>query len=91
MLGLRVKNIGYGTARNFKLDSSQPQIVANANGLLVGFELQQCEVNGVARVNSLLVDLGNIAPGASASANWIMTCSLSGIFTNFTASFSHSD
>ncbi|MFA5021359.1 MAG: calcium-binding protein, partial [Patescibacteria group bacterium] len=91
VLGLRVKNIGYGVAWDFKLDSSQPQIMANANGLLVGFELQQCEVNGVACVNSLLVDLGNIAPSASASANWIMTCSLSGIFTNFMASFSHSD
>jgi len=90
-LGLRAKNTGHGAARNLKLDSCQPQIAANVNGLLVGFSIQGCEIDGTPQQNTLLLDFGNIAPGASSAARWTMTTTLSGTFTNFTADFSHSD
>lgn len=90
-IGLRVKNIGYGAARNFKIESCQPEIIANANGLLIGFSIRGCEINGMPQQNTLLLDLGNIAPGVAYAARWTMTTTLSGTFTNFTAGFSHSD
>ena len=91
-LGLRVLNIGAGTAYYLKVDTAQPKIVDNANGLLVAFDINSCEVNGVeASSSSLLADLGTIAPGKASAARWQMTCSLSGAFTEFTASVSHSD
>jgi len=90
-LGVRVKNIGYGTARNFKLDSCQPGITENVNGFQVGFTIRSCEMNGVPQANTLLLDFGNIAPSTTAAARWLMTSTLSGTFTNFAASFSHAD
>lgn len=90
-LGVRVKNSGAGTARNLKIDSAQPKIVENELGLLIGFAIEGSEVNGTPATNSLLVNFGNIAPNTSGTARWIMTCSLSGQFTEFTADFSHSD
>ena len=34
-LGVRVANIGYGSANNLKIDSGQPRIVENVHGLLI--------------------------------------------------------
>ncbi|MGA8241866.1 MAG: chitobiase/beta-hexosaminidase C-terminal domain-containing protein [Desulfobacterales bacterium] len=90
-LGVRVKNIGNGTARNLKIDSAQPKIVENTQGLLIGFAINGSEVNGRAANNSLLVDFGNIDPATAATARWIMACTLSGQFISFDARVSHSD
>jgi hypothetical protein len=38
-LGVRVKNNGVAAARNLKIDSAQPKIVENHQGLLIGFKL----------------------------------------------------
>ena len=40
---------------------------------------------------SLTVDLGDIAPGQTADASFLLVSSLQGVFDNFTATFSHSD
>jgi len=90
-LGVRVKNSGYGVARKLKIDSAQPKIVENEQGLLIGFAIEGSEVNGQPVTDSLLVDFGDIAPNSAGLARWIMTCTLSGKFVAFTADFSHSD
>lgn len=90
-LGVRVKNIGNGTARNLKIDSAQPKIVENTQGLLIGFAIDGSEVNGRAANTSLLVDLGNIEPATAVTARWVMTCTLSGQFISLNARVSHSD
>ena len=90
-LGVRVKNNGSGVARNMRIASAQPKIIENEQGLLIGFTIQGSEVNGKSAGNTLLVDFGDIAPGASASARWIMACTLSGEFVEFNADFSHAD
>ena len=90
-LGVRVSNNGFGTAYNLKIESAQPKIKENELGLLVGFEITGATVNGSATSSSLLVDFGNIVPDTSGTARWIMACSLSGKFTEFTADFTHSD
>jgi hypothetical protein len=90
-LGVRVLNTGHGVARKLKIDSAQPRIVDNEQGLIIDFHIEGSEVNGQPANNSLLIDFGDINPGASGVARWIMICSLSGRFVEFTAEFSHAD
>ena len=90
-LGVRVKNNGTGTAKSLKIDSAQPKIVDNDQGLLVNFTLTGSEVNGQPATNSLLVNFGDIKPNTSGTGRWTMTCTLSGKFVDFKATFSHSD
>ena len=90
-LGVRVRNNGAGVARDLKIDSAQPKIVENEQGLLIGFVIEGSEVNGQGATPSLLADFGDIDPNVSGVARWIMTCTLSGQFVEFTAEYSHSD
>jgi len=88
-LGLRIKNIGYSIASDVALDSGQPKIVANRQGLLVSFAIQSAEVNGVGTGPSLLLNYGDIEPQKAKMGRWVMTSSLSGSFTEFAADISH--
>ena len=90
-LGVRVSNNGSGVASELKIESAQPKIVENDQGLLIGFAITGSEVNGQSAGDSLLVDFGNIEPGTAGTARWIMTCSLSGKFVDFEARYTHSD
>ncbi len=90
-LGLRLQNTGAGTARNMKIESAQPKILSNDLGLLIGFNIEACEVNGAPAEETLLADFGDLEPGTATTARWIMTCSLSGQFTEFTAYYTHSN
>jgi hypothetical protein len=91
-LGLRVRNLGLGAANDFTITSSQPTIINNANGLLINFEIISSEVGAsMTPVPSLTLNLGNINPGANVEGIWFMTSSLEGDFTNFQATFQHSD
>ena len=90
-LGVRIKNNGFGLAKDMKISSAQPKIVDNEQGLLIGFAIESCEVNGKVANNSLLADFGDIGPNTAALARWVMSCSLSGQFVEFTADYSHSD
>ncbi len=90
-LGVRVKNTGNNTAHDLKIDSAQPEIVENEQGLLIGFAIEGSQVNGEPAKDSLLVEFGDIEPGSAAVGTWIMTCTLSGQFTEFGAVVSHAD
>jgi hypothetical protein len=90
-LGVRVKNTGFATAKNLKIDSAQPKIVENNQGLLINFKLDGSYVNDAPVDNTLLINFGDIAPNTSKMGRWIMETSLAGKFTEFTAKFSHAD
>jgi hypothetical protein len=90
-LGLRVSNNGSGSAYDLKIESAQPKIVDNDQGLLIGFQIEGSEVNGQPENLNLAVDFGDISPNSSGVARWVMTCTLSGQFVDFTADFSHAD
>jgi hypothetical protein len=90
-LGVLVSNSGFGVARNLKIDSAQPKIVDNDQGLLVEFAIDGCEIQGREAPATLLADFGNIAPESQKIARWHMTTSLSGQFVSFSADFTHSD
>ncbi len=90
-LGVRVKNTGHATAKNLKIDSAQPKIVENNQGLLINFTLTGSYVNDAPAQNTLLINFGDIAAGTSKMGRWIMESTLAGKFTEFAAKFSHAD
>jgi hypothetical protein len=90
-LGVRVCNVGYGTARALKMDGMQPEIRRNDNGLPIEFIVTGSEVNGRAGGADLSVAFGDLAPAGAGCARWTMTCLLYGTFTNCTARFAHAD
>ncbi len=89
-LGVRVTNHSQqATAHSLKIQSAQPEIIDNKQGLLVDFRIIGCQVNGAAAQTSLLVDLGDVAPRRASTGDWLMTCSLSGRFVKFTGEITH--
>ena len=90
-LGLLVTNVGGGTAKQLSITTAQPQIVQNEKGLLDTFQIVGTQVGSQPQSPSLTVNLGDVAPGQTADANFSILSSLQGIFNNFTATFSHSD
>ncbi|MBU0679475.1 MAG: hypothetical protein KJ626_15350, partial [Verrucomicrobia bacterium] len=90
-LGVRVRNSGYGIAKKLRIESAQPRITENEQGLLVGFEITGSEVNGAPATKSLTVDFGNINPDQAGTASWMMESTLTGEFTDFNAFYTHSD
>jgi hypothetical protein len=90
-LGVRVKNSGFAAAKNLKIDSAQPKIIENNQGLQINFRLTGSFVDDAPAQNSLLINFGEIAAGKSKMGRWIMESTLAGKFTEFTASFTHAD
>ncbi|MBD8528170.1 hypothetical protein IFO71_20670 [Pseudoxanthomonas sp. CAU 1598] len=90
-LGVRVTNSGAGSAKALKIESAQPRIVENRQGLLIDFQLLSSQVDDRPVQNTLLADFGDIGPGNAKSARWQMTSSLSGTFVSFDAEYVHSD
>ena len=90
-LGLLVVNAGKGTAHDMTITSSQPKIVENDKGLLIGFKLIGTQVNTQPVSPSLTVDLGDIAPSGTAVADFLLTSTLAGKFISYDAAFKHVD
>jgi len=90
-LAVKATNEGYGTARDFSIETAQPVIYDNPSGLLVDFKIIGSALQGQSRDTSLKVDFGDIQPNESKIAWWDMVSSLSGTFTEFIGEFTHSD
>lgn len=90
-LGVRIKNTGLATAKTLKIDSAQPKITENQQGLLVNFKLTGSYVDDAPVQNTLLIDFGDVLPSTAKMGRWLMESSLTGTFTEFTARFTHSD
>ena len=90
-LGVRVKNNGFATAKNLKIDSAQPKIVENNQGLLINFTLTGSYVDDAPVQNTLLIGFGDIAANTAKMGRWNMESTLAGKFTEFTARFTHAD
>lgn len=89
-LGVLVRNQGYGQARNVRINSEQPRIVENEQGLLVVPRLLGARVDDEPTDDtSLKVELGDIQPSRCRKGAWDMITSLSGEFTEFKASYTH--
>ncbi|AZQ13037.1 hypothetical protein [Shewanella khirikhana] len=90
-LGVRVSNNGKAAANKVKIQSAQPKIVENNQGLAIDFKITDSFVGDSPVTNSLLLDFGDIPSLSSGTGRWIMYTTLSGRFTEFTATFSHAD
>jgi hypothetical protein len=90
-LGVRVKNTGFAAARSLRIESAQPRIVENKQGLLVNFVITGSFVNDLPAQPSLLIDLGEIASQKASTGRWLIQSTLSGRFVEFSASFEHAD
>lgn len=90
-LGVRVKNSGVATAKNLKIESAQPKIIENKQGLLIDFKLLNSYLNDLPVENTLNLNFGDIEGSKSKVGRWNMTSSLFGKFTEFTAKYTHSD
>ncbi|MGH8853685.1 MAG: SdrD B-like domain-containing protein, partial [Telluria sp.] len=90
-LGLLVYNDGAGDARNMSITSAQPKIIENEKGLLIDFKIIGTQVGTQSVAPTLTANLGNIAAGKTQVAQWMLTSSLQGKFTEFSASFEHLD
>ncbi len=89
-LGVRIANHSpYATANKLKIQSGQPEIVDNDQGLLIDFRIIGSTVNGTSSQPTLLADFGDVAPRGSRVGNWLMTTSLSGKFVRFSAEVAH--
>lgn len=88
-LAVRVMNDGYGLANKLRIDSAQPKIVDNQQGLLIDFKLLGASVNDGAVTPSLTVDFGDLPSKKGATAAWQMISTLSGRFVEFKTSFTH--
>lgn len=88
-LAVRVMNDGYGTANKLRIDSAQPKIVENKQGLLIDFKLLGASVNDGAVSPSLTVDFGDLPSKKAGTAAWRMISTLSGRFIEFKTSFTH--
>ena len=86
-LGLIVSNVGEGVAQNVSITSSQPKIIENEKGLLIDFKMIGTTVGTNSVTPSLTVNLGNIGPGTSQTATFLMTSSLQGKFVDYSATF----
>jgi hypothetical protein len=90
-LGVRVRNNGFATAKKVKIDSAQPKIVENKQGLLINFLLTGSYLDDAPAQNTLLMDFGEIPGKSNRMGRWVMETTLSGEFVEFTARFTHAD
>lgn len=90
-LGVRISNTGYGVAARTTIESAQPEIVENDQGLLIDFRIIGGYVDDQPAQPSLQIDFGDIAPGQSRMGRWLMTTTLSGQFFGFEAEYTHAD
>ncbi len=92
-LGVLVKNVGYGQANNVTIDSEQPKIVENLQGLLVVPKLLDARIGDepLSGTPTLTLNLGDIPPASCKKGAWDMITTLSGEFTEFNARYTHAD
>lgn len=90
-LGVLVKNVGFGLARDVVIKSEQPKIVDNEQGLILVAQLLGGRVNDEPTdYTNLTLNLGDIEPGGCKKGAWDMITTLSGEFQEFNASYTHS-
>ncbi|MFA6691756.1 MAG: hypothetical protein WCR98_07245, partial [Saccharofermentanales bacterium] len=94
-LSVLVYNQGFGGAKNFRIDSGQPQITGNDKGLLIDFalwdyDLRESVLNGRPNSASLgQVNMGTINGGNCSAAQWWLTASRQGHFVGMQANYTH--
>lgn len=90
---LLINNHGYGDATKVKMVTQQPKIIENEKGLLVDFEILSSQLNGgdktLAMGEAVATDFGTIPARSNVYAQWWMTSTLTGHFTEYDVKATH--
>jgi hypothetical protein len=90
---LLINNKGNGDATNVKMVTQQPKIIENKKGLYIDFELISSQVNGgeaaLSFGKSIANDFGTIPAHSQMYAQWWLTSTLLGHFTNYEVEANH--
>ncbi len=91
-LAMRFANVGYGAATNVIVESMQPEITENENGLAIDFNMIGSLQNGNEVALGLTdIHLGNISAHTATTAEWLFTSTLLGKFTPISTNIIHND
>lgn len=90
---LIISNVGRGEATDINIVTEQPKIVENEKGLMIDFELLSSQLNGgdhtLALGSNVATEVGDIAPGSTAYAQWWLQSSLLGHFVDYDIKATH--
>ena len=90
---LLINNKGNGDATNVRMVTQQPEIIENEKGLYIDFEIVSSQVNGgeanLAFGKSIANDFGTIPAHSQAYAQWWLTSTLLGHFTEYDVQANH--
>lgn len=90
---LIINNKGYGDATKVKMSTQQPKIIDNEKGLLVDFEIVSSQLNGgdktLSMGENIATDFGTIPALSQAYAQWWLTSTLTGHFTEYDVKATH--
>ena len=84
---LLINNKGYGDANNVNITTHQPQITENEKGLMIDFSLLNGEREDIGL--DVAKNFGDINAKSQAYAQWWLTSSLTGHFTEYEVSYTH--
>lgn len=90
-LGILITNNGYGAASNLEITSAQPEIIDNEKGLLITIAIIGTQLGNSNVSPSLTINFGDILPHTTKVARWIMTSTLAGVFSNYSATFTNTN
>ena len=91
-LGVIINNKGAGTAKNVILETAEPKIVENLQGLIIDFSMYGASFNGnEAQLGLMEIPFGNIESGHTAVGEWLFTSSLLGHFVSYDAHVIHNN
>lgn len=91
-LGVIINNKGAGTAKNVILETAEPKIVDNAQGLAINFAMYGASFNGnEAQLGLMEIPFGDIESGRTAVGEWLFTSSLLGHFVSYEANVIHNN
>ena len=90
---LLVNNKGKGDATKVHMLTNQPEIIENEKGLMIDFQVESSQLNGgdktLAMGQSVATDFGDIPSGKASLAQWWLTSSLTGHFTEYNVEATH--
>ena len=91
-LGVIINNKGAGVAKNVILETAEPKIVENSQGLIIDFSMYGASFNGnEAQLGLMEIPFGNIESGHTAVGEWLFTSSLLGHFVSYEAHVIHNN
>ncbi len=89
-LAVMIENNGYGTARGVVIESAQPEIVGNEDGLAINFSLIGSNLQGEPATLGLTnITFGDIDPLSTKIGQWYFTSTLLGHFISYETNLVH--